>query len=299
MNVVYAFVGPLPAYCIDTIKQLRYFYNGPTYFIVSDYESPYISELINKYNVEVVRYDKVVDNQFNLMVQEAYRKFCIVHSLKGREKLFIHAFERFYILHNLMLQQTLQNVFFVELDNLLYNNPENWLESFSKKDMAYMFDNYRRASSGICYIKHAEILSEFLDYCSSFIKTSHEFMTEMTTLYDFWELNKDCVQMLPTHWEDKAQPTQTWETQGNYNNSIFDALSMGIYLGGVDPHHTRGVLTKGYKSTWGLIDYTKYMYEWKHDEEGRNIPYVWSGSTWLRINNLHIHSKDLVSCMSK
>ena len=74
---------------------------------------------------------------------------------------------------------------------------------------------------------------------------------------------------------------------------------MGIYLGGIDPHHSKGQLTLGLKSEWGLIDYTKYVYEWREDDIVRKIPYVNRGSSWVRINNLHIHSKNLESCLSK
>ena len=52
-------------------------------------------------------------------------------------------------------------------------------------------------------------------------------------------------------------------------------------------------------SQWCAIDYTQDKFEWKNDEEGRRIPYIYDGTKWLRINNLHIHSKDLKSGLSK
>jgi DNA topoisomerase IB len=37
------------------------------------------------------------------------------------------------------------------------------------------------------------------------------------------------------------------------------------------------------------------------DDKGRNIPYIFNNidKKWLRINNLHIHSKQLSDCFSK
>jgi hypothetical protein len=297
MKVVYAFIGKLPPYSIDTLHQLRLFFDGDVYFIVNDYDSEYIPILKNTYNVNIIRYDMVADSAFNDLINAKHHKFCIIKELTGREKLFIHAFERFYLLSNLMKVYQLTDILFLELDNLIYNDPETWLEQFKQKDMAYMFDHYNRASSGIAYIKNTEILSMFLDCCTQFIQDSNDFMTEMTTLYYFWEKNRERVQLLPIHWKSEVYPLQTYNNVESYN-SIFDALAIGVYLAGVDPHHTHGNLIVGYKSTWSLIDYTKYTFKWENDEKGRKIPYVQNGDNWLRINNLHVHSKHLKSVIS-
>ena len=298
MILVYAFVGPLPSYSLETIHQARLFFDGDIYFIVSDIENPLIDTLKTKYGVTIVSYESVKDEKFQTVVNLTQQKFCFVNGLKGRENLFVHAFERFFILANLMKQKSLSDVFFVELDNLLYNDPRLWEESFRKYEMSYMFDNFNRGSSGICYIQNTNILDEFLNHNLQFILSTTKFLTEMTTLYTFWEQNQTRVGMLPTHWIDTSQPSQTHQEFNDYN-SIFDALSMGIYLGGIDPHHSKGQLTLGLKSEWGLIDYTKYVYEWREDDIVRKIPYVNRGSSWIRINNLHIHSKNLESCLSK
>lgn len=299
MNVAYAFIGSIPSYTVDTVHQLRLFYDGPVYFIISDYESPFVSILQNKYNVEIVRYDSVYHQDFNDVVTLAYNKFCIVERLKGREKLFIYSFERFFILYNLMNQRGLNNVFFMEIDNLVYDDPRIWLSEFSKQEMAYMYDNHERFASGLCYIKSFDYLQLFLDHCIHFILSTNLFLTEMTALYEFYTTHKDSVQMLPVHWTDQTIPIEAHCCYGNYGNSIFDAAAMGVFLGGADPIHTDGVITKGLKNQWSFIDYTHYKYKWEVDDKGRNIPYIFDGNTWIKINNLHIHSKDLSSNLSK
>ncbi len=298
MNVVYAFIGPLPNYAIDTVYQLRLFYDGPVYFIVSDLESPYCSTLREQYNVEIVPYESVKDNDFiSLTILRRYR-FCIVDTLKGREKLFIYSFERFFILKNLMRQRNIQNVLFLELDNLIYDNPEKWFSSFSEKDMAFMFDNINRYSSGISFIKTYEVLNLFYKVCENYILNSSDFLNEMSALAIFRNEYTDYVQILPTHWPLENNPKDTYHNYDKYNNTIFDSAAIGIYLGGMDPHHTNGVIKYGLH--WGgtLIDYTTYKYEWKLDEKNRKIPYIWNGEKWLRINNLHVHSKYLKHCFS-
>lgn len=300
MNLAYAFIGPLPPYSVDTVEQARKFFDGPIYFIVSDYESPYVPILESTYNVIIVRYDKVVDLEFNTLVKETYSKFAIAERLKGREKLFIYSFERFYLLHYLMIQKELTNVFFLELDNLIYDDPRKWLEGFRQKDMAYLYEQYDRCASGICYIKNVEILRSFTQYCSKYIRDETGFIHEMGALFKFWEIEKDRLQILPTHWSPAhapvaaAVPAETYKKYNIYNNTIFDGAGLGIFIGGMDPYHTRGIIEK-WKHHPCLydIDYTVYKYEWRKDEQGRNIPYVFTGVEWIRINNLHIHSKDL------
>ena len=300
MNIVYAFIGPLPAYCIDTVHQTRLFFDGPIYFIINDMGSSFIPTLRDKYNVTIIPYSDVEDKSFYKDIVNPYRhKFVIVPGLKGREGLFIHSFERFFLLNNLMKLHTLSNVFFMELDNLVYEDPRVWLDTMSIKDMAYMFDNINRCSSGIAYIKSTPVLELFLQDCKTFITTTTEFITEMTVLYTFWESHKDRVQLLPVYWTDSSHPSQANETFPLYN-TLFDALPVGCMLGGIDPHHTNGVIKKGGRILWSYHNFTQYTYRWLKDERGRLVPSILNPTTseWIRINNLHVHSKDLKSCIS-
>ena len=136
MNIVYVFIGPLPEYSVTTVHQARLFYDGPIYFIVSDMMSPFVITLKEKYNVTIVPYDFVKDVEFNNIVQKNYRRFNIISYLKGREKLFIYAFERFFCLKQLMLRENLTDILFLELDNLIYDDCK-YLE-------IYLLENIRK-----------------------------------------------------------------------------------------------------------------------------------------------------------
>lgn len=300
MHLVCCFVGKLPAYAIDTIHQLRLFYDGDVYFIINDFESPIHKELESKYGVKIIHYNDVCDKEFNEVIDKYMHKFCIVDKLIGREKLFIYAFERFFLLHNLMITRHLTNVFFVELDNLLYDDPRNWESSFCTQDLGYMYENKTSCSSGICFVKKADALKQLTTHFLHYIQTTTTFVSEMTALREFFGLHNELVQILPTHWISDKVPEITYRNYDKYNDSIFDAAGLGIYIGGLDPYHTKGILKKGLKSEWSIIDYTNYKYEWKADPHGRNIPYVYSEERkkWLRINNLHVHSKQLSDCFS-
>jgi hypothetical protein len=298
MILTYCFIGPLPDYAIDTINQARLFYKGVIYFIVSDIHSPHVAELKSKYDVTIIDYNEVIDVGFNQCIEQYFNKFVIIRTLKGREKLFIYSFERFFLLYHLMDKYQLSNVFFLELDNLIYDDPTVWETSFASNEMSYMYDNHGRGASGICFIRNKEILLKFMENCKHYIATDTSFLSEMAVLYQFWEANKDRVQLLPIHWPADHVPKETHMNYDKYQNTIFDAAALGIYLTGVDPFHTDGVIVKGQKWQWSVIDYTKYQYIWQPDDKKRNIPYVLCGDTWIKINNLHIHSKNLKPYLS-
>lgn len=300
MIIAYCYIGKLPEYAIDTVYQTRLFYNGPIYFIINDYESPFLDTL-KQYNVHFVKYDDVQHTDFNKCIEQYRQKFVYLEGLKGRENLFIHSFERFFVLYNLMIQQSLSNVFFLELDNLIYDDPLKWEAQFKEREMCYMFDNYDRCASGICFIKTQTVLLKFTEHCIKYITdTDHtnNFMTEMQALDTFWIQNPGRIQILPTHWPADNIPQYTFGNYHRYQNTIFDAAAIGIYLAGFDPFHTNGTIITGLKSNWSAIDYTSYTFEWKLDNNGRNIPYIICGNTYIRINNLHIHSKHLLPCLS-
>jgi len=298
LTYVYCFIGNLPKYAIDTVRQLRLFTNGPVYFIVSDITDNTAKHLQDVYDVVLIQYDTVKNAQFSDLEAKYYSKFEIVPNLRDREKLFIRAFERFYCLHNLMMRYELTNVFFLELDNLVFDDPDTWLPKFKNHGMAYMFDNYNSCSSGICYVRSSSDLQLFLDVSTEFISTSNEFMSEMRALDITRQKYPDIIRILPTLWNDDRYPKTVSELYGEFGDSIFDSLCIGVFLGGLDPHHTRGVIIKGINSRSSIIDYSKYKYIWKRDEKDRNIPYILNGDKPVRINNLHVHSKDLLSCVS-
>jgi hypothetical protein len=225
-------------------------------------------------------------------------KFVDVPVLKVRSQLFMRTFERFYILYNLMLYHKLRDVFFLELDNMVYNDPTIWLPSFQKKDMEYMFDTLDRCSSGICYIKHTEVLNDFLSACTHFISVSKEFMAEMTVLYRFYKNNFWRVQMLPILWEDDKYPKEVYENANLYSG-IFDAASIGIYIGGLDKNLTNGVAIPKAKMVHSMMDYSPFEIKWEQIGDIQ-IPMIQNpNGTWIRINNLHLHSKNLTPYLSK
>jgi hypothetical protein len=305
MNVCYSFIGPLPSYSIEQAHQLRLFYNGPAYFILNDYNNPNVTLLRDKYNINIIRYDDVIHTDFIKLIGKTKHKFYILHNSKGRENLFIYSFERFYVLYNLMIKYSLNNVLFIELDNLVYDDPRKWLSAVKDVDMAYLFDNNDRASAGISFIQNHKVLLKMLEYFNIYIENDTGFINEMSAMARFYQYMEKKgggtfnVSFLPIHWNDPTKPPQSYALSNMFADSIFDAAAIGVYLAGGDTHHTGGKIILGKKNQWSLIDYTNYKFIYIKDEEDRKIPYIVKDSSHIRINNLHIHSKDLINHLSK
>ena len=304
MILVYSFIGKLPSYIVETIYQCRLYYNGIIYLIIDDLQSIFIEKL-TVMNVNIIDYSSVKDDDFLQLAQNNKHKFMTLPKLGDRSLLFLRAFERFYLLCNLMRQKSLENVLFVELDNLLYDNPLNWLNVLSNFEIAFMIDNKDRIGSGIFYAKNHEVLSQLTTIYNTYIiesDTKTEFVCEMhANAFAMKKLKSLCI--LPTIFEESIEAKQIPQIAENFENFgsvLFDSSAYGIYLLGLDPYHTEGRILLYQKNPGALIDCSRYQLEWQFDiKDGLRKPYIKRNDKWIPIVNLHVHSKELFAGLSQ
>jgi hypothetical protein len=285
-NIVYSFIGTLPSYIVDTLYQMRLFYDGDIYLVIDDLESKYL-KTIQLYNIKIIPYNDVKDDDFLIITAKYSHKFIIEHRLDDRKLLYLRTFERFYLLHNLMNNKSLINCLFIELDNLMYDDPRKWLAQLNTKDIAMMYDNNipnGRLSTGIMYSKNTISLKKLLLFYDNFIQTYTGFINEMTANWNFYMINPTLIQLLPTYWNASKNALASNEFS-HYDNTIFDAAAIGVFLCGNDLVHTNGKLLTGQHNRWSDINLRK--------------PYIKVNSDYILINNLHIHSKKLYLGLSK
>lgn len=306
MFVALSFAGKLPEYVLDCVHQLRLFYDGDIVIILDDMNSPYLSILEGKYRVIPIKYEEVKSHEFIECFNQNRNKFILLPQLKGREWLFVRCFERFFLLGNAMKLRNLTDCFFIELDNLIYDDPRVWLSEFQKWNMCFMFDNYERASSGVTYIKNAAVLDDLLNYTIQFIHQwvvdPEVWMSEMVLLYKYYlSKNDNTIQFLPTIWPEAQCPVlYPSENYEKYNKTIFDAAAIGIMLYGSDTGNKDSPTVVGTKNRYSFIDYTVYLKQvvWRTDDKKRHIPYFLINGHYIKINNLHIHCKNLTPALS-
>lgn len=300
MNFILSFIGPLPDYLIDCVYQIRLYYNGELYLIFDDYSSNLLNELAYKYNVKLIKYDDVNNDSKERLIKHA-DKFMPTPAVNGRPHLFFKSYERMFLVNELINKYDLTDNIFMEIDNLIYNNPEKWINEFSKKEIAFMCNEINKCSTGIMYIKNKNSMKPVLDYMVYYIETENdEWVSEMGAFQKFYELNKNYCYIMPTLFKDTKNNIYD-KIYENYNNDIFDSASYGQYLLGLDIFHTGGVIVTGKSLEHQFVVCNRYNIEWKITKDGNKKPFILDYNTneWVLINNLHVHSKDLKSGLSK
>lgn len=288
MIICYSFIGRLPDYIIDTIYQARLFFKGDIYLILDDFNSPYLKK-IEQFKINLIPYKDVINNDFLAVCKKRGQKIAVINGLGHRKLLFLRSMERFFLLENLMKKQNLKNILFLELDNLIYQDPNIWQDKLDNVNFTFLYDNDKRISTGLTYIKDNNSINIITNNLKIYVSKEQGFISEMGGNW----LIKDKAYFLPTYWEDKIYDPLSYTNYKNFNDSIFDAASIGWYLFGPDPIH--GNIRK---NPWGKIDYTKHNYKWIEDNEGRKKPYIIVNDKKILINNLHIPCKNLKLALS-
>lgn len=294
--IVLSFIGKTQSYLDECIYQIRLFTDKPIYYIYNDYNNELVNNIHKNYkNIHLINYELVKSNNFDKILNKKINRFHMIND-KNRKELFIRSIERFYLLYNLCILKQIENVLFLELDNLIYNDPNVWFSELTEKKLYYMLDNKGRCGAGLFISRNNEYLNNLLDYFNFYILNDNEFLNEMSALYNFYIKSPNQVYILPTHWNIETY-------NNNYKNSIFDASSIGIYLFGIDLLHSNGILTKGKKNPFAHIDFTYYKYKWIKQDK-LLLPFIeyidntTSKTILIKINNLHIHAKNLSEGLS-
>jgi hypothetical protein len=298
MNIILSFIGTLPNYIIDCIKQIRIFTKDNIFLIYNDYNSPFLEKII-EFNIKLYKYEDVFDSTFDDAMKKNSHNFWKVSWAKGREDLFIKSLERFYLANNLIKSLNLNNNIFLEIDNLIYDDPNKWLSNLKNYNLAIMAHSSDHCASGIMYIKDKNSLEDLLKYFIEYILQAkhNDCPNEMKALFCYYKKNPDKIHFLPILFNDTINNVSkiTYENYDLYN-SVFDGAAYGIYLGGEDPIHNNGQIIYNKSFDHYLVKCKNYKIEFKDDKK----PYIYdfNKNKWVLINNLHIHSKFLSNLLS-
>lgn len=295
MNVVYSFIGVMPPYVIESVKQLRLFYDGPVYIIYSDM-SESIKRQLDEFKVVFVSFETVASERFNSIFKQS--DFSTVAGLKERSLLFMRSYERFYLLDELIKLYNLQYVWFMELDILMYVSPNEFLPALNSKPCAYSYHRKGSFNAGIFYVKDSESLQPILDTFDTF---NGGFRSEMVALDSHF--HKESTDTLFPLINPCSENPLYWKDYKEFSGYLFDGAILGIYYFGLDTYHTNGKIVTRNTSVYSLKD--KFLNIWKHGnlewtktEKGYMPYFKLTNGSELRIANLHIHSKDLSSAVS-
>jgi hypothetical protein len=303
MEIVYAFVGRLPAYIVETIHQARLFSNDKITLICNDVDSPHLSQ-IQKYNVSIVNYESVIDSNFLAQVNAHISKFCIAEKLGDRRLLFIRSFERFFLLQRYMEITGAKNILFLELDMLIYFQPKNVISKFSEREITLCYTDSFHTCSAFCYIKSVDILRDMNTFFINYINNPaySKDITEMQAL-TVWLKEpsvKQRVWMLPGYWQDNRYNKDIWDNLEVVDNILYDSVGIGVRVDGPDATHVNEWLSRG-KIWWATeVNYAEADYIWKEEDNLRML-YLINPATKqeYKVNCIHVHNKNLPVFLSK
>lgn len=221
-----------------------------------------------------------------------------------RNGFWQYATERFFYLEEFIYKYQLTNVFHLENDVMLYADLEKLLPNFCNnyQGLGAVFDNEVRVVPSFIYIKDLQALKIFTHFL---ITKVHSKENDMETLAGFKSIKLgkyiDHLPIVHPIYVEKhpmiSSLGHTTKKKENYSKhfaqflSIFDGAAIGQYLGGIDPRNA--ISTIGFINESCLFNPSHFQYTWEEDEEGRLIPLAIFEGEKIKINNLHIHSKNL------
>lgn len=282
----------LPVFLEYTFKQIRIFNPDVTIYFLTDCTF-LCNPIFGKYNVLPILKNNYHSNKITQL-----------------ESLYNHTsydfwtitMTRLIYIENFLQASKLKNVYHFENDVLLYYDLNVYHRLFTNlyKTLSITTGGPDKAMTGFMFIKTWRALASMTQF---FIDTLHKYGVKGTmAMYRMDMVNE--MTLMRAYGKEKSYlsnlpilPFGEFSKHYDRFNSIFDPASWGQFVGGT----TNGI--PGAKPTdhyigQELLAHPEYTVIWKKDDKERNIPYFKFNGSEVKINNLHIHSKNLSKYMS-
>lgn len=299
--IVFVHLGAtIPAYLFDAVAQARLFNDDAAIIVIADQVAcdKLDQGKIEEYRLQMISCESLQESD----VHKKFKQGCSLNK-NFREGFWIKCTERFFYLDELMQQHELHNVFHLEYDNMLYVDLQELLPVFAQySNVAATFDCDHRCIPGFMYFAQSHSLHELVAFIAA---KASQGLDDMHVIASF-NNSHDCalIDHLPIIMPEYVEKYGLRSTTGKTTNSpdayvryvmafdsIFDAAALGQFLGGIDPRN--GTSNPGFINETCLFNPSKLAFDWELDQLGRKVPYACLEDKRYRINNLHIHSKNL------
>jgi len=286
--------GEIPSFLEYNFRQVRFFNPNIRIYFLTD-KNLLVNNIFNKYNV--IALDKDFFISCKIKQFESYFNY-------GSNNFWTLAATRLIYIENFLKSYKLENIYHFENDVLLYYNLEEQHEKFINfyKNIAITTGGPDKSMTGFMFIKNYNSLSMLTDFFINTLQTHgingtinkyHMDMVNEMSLMKFYGVEKgyDYIHNLP------ILPFGEYSEHFIDFKSIFDPASWGQFVGGTrvegpgakPQDHYIGVLLKQ-NPIWNV--------QWQI-ESGLNVPFFNKDGFLTKINNLHIHSKNLKQYISK
>lgn len=296
-----------PHYLKDCIHQARLMNPVDTtdiFMVVNKQHKERIFTLQSTYKIKPVFVEDLVKTAIH---KEFLNKIVHMVDLQFRKQYWQFVFERFFILEELVNQHSLEKVYMIETDNLLYVPLQivETTEHLFTQDMAAPFDNLDQGYPSFVFFRNKQAVSKFATYMIETLRQTY--LSDMKILGRFWREHPNAVFAYPVLPHTCNTPLRARQSQVGHKATaeqtsflssptfpiVFDAIAYGQAIGGIDPRNTGGMLTVGYTNESALYTIHETETAW-FKLHGYWFPLV----NHTPLVNLHIHSKALSSFLS-
>lgn len=287
MKIAYVYLGEseIPRYVLENLTNTQKKFAQEELVFISD--NPKSILIVENLGIEAWR----CSNQATLN-SEALNSMS--HPMEFRSGFWFNTLARFFALEEFMESSGENELLQIEADVWLSPNfPFSKFENFTI-ELAYPMESVARGAASVLYIGSIQAIKDFNNYCKLELRSSPD-ATDMTLLGSYCENHPDRVFVLPsgknsTYFKDFTPDYISTEgsSHASYFGGVFDPLTYGMHLFGVDAKNHRGILKLFgdvpihvigiHTLEFNLIDHELY---------------VSKGSEVTPIFNLHIHSKNL------
>jgi len=300
-SIVFIHIGKkLPAYSEDAVRQAKHFNpKSAVYFLLNDEAYQTAPYSLEDAGASVVFLESVP-------ISTHHKKFKANTklNLEFRDGFWLFTSERFFYLDSFMEQNGLNHVFHLEYDNMLYKNLGEIIPALEKNypecGATFLSDNF--VIPGCIYFATPKAASNVAKF---FSRNRKHNWCDMTMLAKYKKTHRNRrIEHLPTIPPQYLRLFQLVNLYGEepLNGSlysshfdklkgIFDAATIGQYLGGQDPRNGKNF--QGFKREDSYLNLDNCQFEWSEDHFGKKIPLMIIDGDRIPIYNLHIHSKNL------
>lgn len=283
--------GPCPPRWMgDCIEQYRLF-NDDELYVLTDRDNlqylPTDRGNILSFAIEDYHSDKI--SKFESLYRFGPKNFWTV------------ALTRLMYIENFMRMQGIRHICGFANDSLIYFNINQYMQVFNElySGLAFTPCSPSQLIAGFMYINGHESLAHMNDFFLEMVAThtarefnnkyGHE-MNDMSMMM-VYKTKTGLIDHLP------ILPVGEFATNFNHFNALFDPASWGQFVGGT---RTAG---PGWKSSIHyigqlLLAHPEYRVGWKI-EDGLWLPYFIYNGNAVKLNSLHIHSKNTHPYVSK
>jgi hypothetical protein len=294
----------VPPYLEDCVKQIRLWNPLAVIYIILDdchKGQEFFTNLDDEYGVRLV---------FRSTLEQTPEHKYFLQNFKGdlvfRKGYWRHVKERFFLIQELMMKEDLTNVLAMEYDVLLYINIDSMIKELKDtKTMRMVRDNDQRAHPAFLFIPTVESIKRFNNFLLSIIQSPLEDMQSLAAYAD----HSGAMKYFPVITEERNRSIKKrTSTQGHTSenpfylsdefsrfNMLFDSLTVGQWVGGIDSRNTGGHRVARYENESALYNINEMSFTWKKNPE----TFLWQPYLdGILLATIHVHCKALSCFMS-